>query len=180
MASNKTKSKTKSRSKSKSKTRSKTISKNRSKSSSRSRTKKQKAAIKIQRMTRKRLLEKRKKKALEKINKGLIRLKKKQDLCPICLEKISKADRWETKCGHFFHKRCLDNWCYINAKKNIMCRCPLCKQKLEEMTELNKAIANRIRERDSRRSPATIRAINLRRERLQQRIRELRSNQNNN
>ena len=70
MASNKTKSKTKSRSKSKSKsssktrskTRSKTISKSSSRSmtSSRSRTKKQKAAIKIQRMTRKRLSEKRK------------------------------------------------------------------------------------------------------------------------
>ena len=140
--------------------------------------KKQKAATKIQRITRKNLS--RKQKALEKINKSLIRLKKKQDLCPICLEKISKKNRVETKCGHFFHKRCLSNWCYINAKKNIMCRCPLCKQQLEEMTELKKAKANRIRERDIRDADA-IRESALYLERLTQEvINRRRSNQNNN
>ena len=102
--------------------------KGKSKSKSRSRTIKQKAATKIQRMTRKRLS--RKQKALDKINKATIKLKRKKDVCPICLEKIDKKDRTETTCGHFFHRKCINKWCIEKVKKNNECNCPICKKNI--------------------------------------------------
>tara|TARA_Y100001970_G_C14254763_1_gene874474 strand:- start:992 stop:1450 length:459 start_codon:yes stop_codon:yes gene_type:complete len=68
-----------------------------------------------------------KKKALEKITKETIKLKRKQEPCPICLENIEKKDRVETTCGHFFHKKCLQVWCIQKVKENKVCFCPVCK-----------------------------------------------------
>ena len=71
-----------------------------------------------------------KKKALEKITKETIKLKRKQEPCPICLEKIEKNERVETTCGHFFHKKCLQGWCIQKVKENKVCFCPACKTDL--------------------------------------------------
>ena len=73
-----------------------------------------------------------KKKALEKINKQKIRLKRKQEPCPICLEKFEKNQRVETTCGHFFHKTCLQGWCIQKVKKDEdeVCSCPVCNKDL--------------------------------------------------
>ena len=78
---------------------------------------------------------KKKKKALEKINKATIKLKRKQEPCAICLEKIAKKDRIETKCGHFFHKNCLQGWCIQKVKEEVNCFCPVCKTDLIVQTK---------------------------------------------
>ena len=38
--------------------------------------------------------------------------------CPICREKKSNI---KTKCGHYFHQKCLESWC------NISRTCPMCR-----------------------------------------------------
>ena len=44
--------------------------------------------------------------------------------CAVCLSRIS-ADKLKTgKCGHNFHKNCIDEWCQQGHKK-----CPLCRKK---------------------------------------------------
>ena len=40
--------------------------------------------------------------------------------CPICQDGCSNL---KTKCGHFFHKNCLENWFKINQN------CPMCREK---------------------------------------------------
>tara|TARA_Y100001970_G_scaffold290725_1_gene425480 strand:+ start:5421 stop:5984 length:564 start_codon:yes stop_codon:yes gene_type:complete len=72
----------------------------------------------------------RKKKALVKINKATLKLKRKKEACPICFENIKKKDRVETTCGHFFHKNCLQGWCIQKVKEDILCFCPVCKTDL--------------------------------------------------
>lgn len=72
----------------------------------------------------------RKKKALVKINKATVKLKRKQEPCPICFENIKKQDRVETTCGHFFHKKCLQGWCIQKVKEDKDCFCPVCKTDL--------------------------------------------------
>ena len=106
---------------------------------------KKKAAIKIQRATRRRIInqkkkksDEKKKKALDKINKATRRLKKKQEECPICLEKIDKKERTETNCGHFFHKKCIKNWCIEKTRQRVSCKCPVCKKNLPEIQNLAK------------------------------------------
>lgn len=42
------------------------------------------------------------------------------DDCPICLSD-SKTDLIRTECGHFFHKKCLQNWLETNNT------CPVCR-----------------------------------------------------
>ena len=72
----------------------------------------------------------RKKKALVKINKATVKLKRKAEPCPICFENIKKQDRVETTCGHFFHKKCLQGWCIQKVKEDKDCFCPVCKTDL--------------------------------------------------
>ena len=98
----------------------------------------------------------RKKKALVKINKATVKLKRKQEPCPICFENIKKQDRVETTCGHFFHKKCLQGWCIQKVKEDKDCFCPVCKtdlilqtreakNKIAEQKRLEKKNQQRIR-----------------------------------
>ena len=51
------------------------------------------------------------------------------ELCPICLENFSTnncAIR-KLKCGHIFHKKCIDKWLYKSEK----IECPYCNCKLK-------------------------------------------------
>ena len=87
------------------------------------------AVLKIQRATRKNIdLALRRKKALSKINRATRKLKKKQENCAICLEKIDKKERTETNCGHFFHQKCINDWCLQKVKEKKSCQCPICKK----------------------------------------------------
>lgn len=45
--------------------------------------------------------------------------------CSICLTDIID-DKQKTKCGHFFHKECLDQWCV--SKRT----CPICRANIHE------------------------------------------------
>jgi len=40
--------------------------------------------------------------------------------CPICQEGVVDV---KTKCGHYFHQKCLENWCKISKS------CPMCRNK---------------------------------------------------
>ena len=44
--------------------------------------------------------------------------------CRICLEPISKDDLQTGRCGHNFHKNCMDEW-----KEVDKVHCPLCRKK---------------------------------------------------
>ena len=48
------------------------------------------------------------------------------NLCIICLEKISFEEKHFLHCGHCFHCFCINQW--INMDKN---KCPTCKQNIE-------------------------------------------------
>ena len=48
------------------------------------------------------------------------------EICIICLEKISFKERHFLHCGHFFHCCCINKW--ISMDKN---KCPTCKQDIE-------------------------------------------------
>ena len=42
--------------------------------------------------------------------------------CSICFEEIKDKDLKSLKCGHFFHKNCIDSWLKINPI------CPYCRE----------------------------------------------------
>jgi hypothetical protein len=44
--------------------------------------------------------------------------------CSICLEKLDYNEKREFRCGHMFHKECIDKW----FKKTLSLKCPYCKQ----------------------------------------------------
>jgi len=46
--------------------------------------------------------------------------KKSEEVCVICLQKDSDI---KTKCEHYYHQKCLEEWCKISQK------CPLCRNK---------------------------------------------------
>ena len=48
------------------------------------------------------------------------------EICIICLEKISFKERHFLHCGHFFHCCCINKWISMDKKK-----CPTCKQDIE-------------------------------------------------
>ena len=52
-----------------------------------------------------------------------------EDLCPICLENFTTNNCVirELKCGHIFHKKCIDKWLYNSEKME----CPYCNSKLK-------------------------------------------------
>ena len=117
-----------------------------------------------------------KKKALEKINKATVKLKRKQEPCPICLEKIAKKDRVETTCGHFFHKKCLQGWCIQKVKEDKDCFCPVCKTDLILQTrEAKNKIAEkkRLENKPVVLSPAARERIRLAREQRNREFEEL-------
>ena len=119
-----------------------------------------------------------KKKALEKITKETIKLKRKQEPCPICLEKIEKNERVETTCGHFFHKKCLQGWCIQKVKENKVCFCPACKTDLILQTrEAKNKIAEqkRLENKPVVLSPAARERIRLAREQRHRELEELES-----
>ena len=45
-------------------------------------------------------------------------------ICCICLEKLDFNEKRTFKCGHYFHKDCIDKW-FINS---MSLKCPYCKQ----------------------------------------------------
>jgi len=58
---------------------------------------------------------------LKKIETGI--------MCPICMENVPADISWameETKCGHRFHKTCIDKWLKRSNK------CPLCRVQISE------------------------------------------------
>ena len=120
----------------------------------------------------------RKKKALVKINKATVKLKRKQEPCPICFENIKKQDRVETTCGHFFHKKCLQGWCIQKVKEDKDCFCPVCKTDLILQTrEAKNKIAEkkRLENKPVVLSPAARERIRLGREQLDREEEELRA-----
>jgi hypothetical protein len=50
--------------------------------------------------------------------------------CSICLDEKSKKKFVKTKCGHHFHKRCIDMWVKKQLEEHSKASCPLCKTKL--------------------------------------------------
>ena len=120
-----------------------------------------------------------KKKALEKINKATVKLKRKQEPCPICLEKIAKKDRVETTCGHSFHKKCLQGWCIQKVKEDEDCFCPVCKTDLKLQTrEAKNKIAekNRLKNIPIVLSPAARERLRLARAELDREYEQSRNN----
>ena len=71
--------------------------------------------------------------ALKKITR---QVKKKIEPCPICLERIPKKLRAQTVCGHYFHRKCINEWCLQKARENKDCICPVCRENLKDMTNL--------------------------------------------
>ena len=51
---------------------------------------------------------------------------KNNEICIICLEKISSQERHYLHCGHQFHCCCINKWLKIGKNK-----CPTCKQDIE-------------------------------------------------
>jgi hypothetical protein len=49
--------------------------------------------------------------------------------CSICLDENSKKKFVKTKCGHHFHKRCIDMWIRKQLEEHSKASCPLCKTK---------------------------------------------------
>ena len=51
---------------------------------------------------------------------------KDDDLCIICLDKITFQKRHFLHCGHYFHCYCINKWIKMDKDK-----CPLCRQSIE-------------------------------------------------
>ena len=52
--------------------------------------------------------------------------------CPICYEKMLAKDRVRTKCNHYFHRECMNNWVKQRVPGNPArpcVDCPMCRQK---------------------------------------------------
>lgn len=43
------------------------------------------------------------------------------DECAICIDRIERGEQQSLKCGHYFHKKCIDEWL---TQKN---ECPICR-----------------------------------------------------
>lgn len=55
--------------------------------------------------------------------------------CSICLEEYECEDTLrKIRCGHYFHRPCVDSWLYINK-----C-CPLCKQVIDEAIDMRRTV----------------------------------------
>lgn len=69
------------------------------------------------------------KKRMNKTKKELTKItkRKKRETCAICLEPTYKT----IKCGHHFHKKCLDKWKEHNS-------CPVCRKPIDETKEVKK------------------------------------------
>ena len=45
-------------------------------------------------------------------------------ICCICLNKLDFNEKRYFKCGHYFHKECIDKW----FNESMSLKCPYCKQ----------------------------------------------------
>lgn len=62
---------------------------------------------------------------VETARPGSIVLRKKEGLCSVCMTHLQTGDNVRRlKCGHFFHKECIDCWLKIKAS------CPLDRAKI--------------------------------------------------
>ena len=48
--------------------------------------------------------------------------------CPICLQILS-SNAIYTRCNHYFHKTCLDEWIATSYSNSRYFRCPICRAK---------------------------------------------------
>jgi hypothetical protein len=69
-------------------------------------------------------------KSMKKITKHLGKFKKIRgnesfESCTICCQEFIKNEYYRKldKCGHIFHKKCVDKWFFVNQN----CECPLCR-----------------------------------------------------
>ena len=64
-------------------------------------------------------------------HRGTQRLRKEKNVehdCPICLEPLQTGNTWhETRCGHFFHPKCLRRSC---CKMELPATCPICRDSI--------------------------------------------------
>ena len=51
------------------------------------------------------------------------------NICNICLEDKGKLKT--LKCGHSFHKKCIDKWIKTSHNKNTVALCPTCRTAIE-------------------------------------------------
>lgn len=54
----------------------------------------------------------------------------KEETCSICLENINILDEFKTECGHYFHKKCINQWDKSGIAKN---QCPNCRQQMKKI-----------------------------------------------
>ena len=59
--------------------------------------------------------------------------KKLEGTCCICLETITK-NKSLLECNHIFHKKCLEKW---KKKTENEFNCPLCRQKISTIIQIN-------------------------------------------
>lgn len=64
--------------------------------------------------------------------------------CSVCLCDISCADRYTTKCGHIFHRSCMEEW--LQHKKE----CPMCRSSVGKRKRGKRRRLRRRREAMSR------------------------------
>ena len=69
-------------------------------------------------------------------------VEEEEDNCPICLNPLTAGAVQRTKCGHLFHKKCLDQ-----LEENGFDTCPICRASLavKEVKKNDNAIVNEIR-----------------------------------
>jgi hypothetical protein len=67
----------------------------------------------------------------------------KAECCSICLEDVEEGTK-ATKCGHYFHKNCLQDWqARPNGENCPMCRTALKRKSLETVRHILVSIAGR-------------------------------------
>ena len=58
------------------------------------------------------------------------------DRCGICLEDLVKvSENKKTKCGHRFHRKCLDMYCVSRKKQGLPPLCPFCSKDIKKDCE---------------------------------------------
>jgi len=84
-------------------------------------------------------------------------MEEEKDICSICLELfINNNDIMITDCNHSFHINCINDLCEYYMKKNIICKCPMCKSIIKVNTSIKyisiemfiKELNNKINEYD--------------------------------
>ena len=104
----------------------------------------------------------------------------KHEECSICFEDLLPTNRYIEKCGHKFHKECIDgwkkSWKKSNCKHNIersdcpikecldeKCPCPICKKSIDGRRKKVKSIKRKSKRRKSKRRKSKSRKRSRRR-----------------